>query len=149
MGHKFSRGQTVTFQGYTWEIVLRLPELPNGEPQYRIRDVASGAERVVREAEIRAAEDQPVQPPQQRSPPHKPRREPQMHPRGRSNIGSSAAGHFSSRAGDGCAADPDWRQMREPGPVRPAQISTSPAVKSALVKLSILIWSAKGRSSSM
>ncbi|HEX2553926.1 MAG TPA: hypothetical protein VHL98_09500 [Microvirga sp.] len=37
----------------TYEIVRLLPELPNGEPQYRIRGRESGVERVVREAEIR------------------------------------------------------------------------------------------------
>ncbi len=36
-----------------YEIVRLLPELPNGEAQYRIKGRETGAERVVREAEIR------------------------------------------------------------------------------------------------
>ncbi len=40
------------------EIVRLMPELPNGEPQYRIRGRESGVERVVREAEIKAAHEQ-------------------------------------------------------------------------------------------
>ncbi len=36
-----------------YEIVRLLPELPNGEPHYRIQGRESGVERVVRESEIR------------------------------------------------------------------------------------------------
>ncbi len=36
-----------------YEIVRSLPDLPNGEAQYRIRGRDSGMERVVRQAEIR------------------------------------------------------------------------------------------------
>ncbi len=38
-----------------YEIVRLLPELPNGEPQYRIQGRESKTERVVREGEIKAA----------------------------------------------------------------------------------------------
>ena len=38
-----------------YEIVRLLPELPNGEPQYRIQGQDSKIERVVREGEIKAA----------------------------------------------------------------------------------------------
>jgi hypothetical protein len=37
----------------TYEIIRLMPELPNGEPQYRIRGRDSGIERVVHEAEIK------------------------------------------------------------------------------------------------
>ena len=37
----------------TYEVVQLMPETPSGEPQYRIKGLASGIVRAVREAEIK------------------------------------------------------------------------------------------------
>jgi hypothetical protein len=61
MGHKFKIGQSVvpTYSGIeqrdVYEIVRLMPELPNGERQYRVKAISSGTERIVREVEIRPA----------------------------------------------------------------------------------------------
>jgi hypothetical protein len=59
MPHRFKTGQVVVRTQAErdgrdkHEIVRLLPQLPNGELQYRIKEVATGVERVVREAEIK------------------------------------------------------------------------------------------------
>jgi hypothetical protein len=61
MGHKFKLGQSVVPKFLNrephdvYEVVGLMPELPNGDPQYRVRAASSGVERVVREFEIKAA----------------------------------------------------------------------------------------------
>jgi hypothetical protein len=60
MPHKLKLGQSVMLASRrespaVYTIVRYMPELPNGEPQYRIKSVIGGAERVVREAEIKSA----------------------------------------------------------------------------------------------
>lgn len=57
--HKLKLKQTVVpaHSGREWpdiyEIVRLMPELPNGEPQYRIKGRKTGVEQVVREGEIK------------------------------------------------------------------------------------------------
>ena len=56
MSHKFKPKQTVTLahgQREVYEIIRLMPETVSGEPQYRIKNVTTATERVVREAEIR------------------------------------------------------------------------------------------------
>ena len=56
MSHKFKTKQTVALahgQREVYEIVRLMPETVSGEPQYRIENVTTATERVVREAEIR------------------------------------------------------------------------------------------------
>ena len=56
MSHKFKPKQTVALahgQREVYEIVQLMPETMSGEPQYRIKNVTTATERVVREAEIR------------------------------------------------------------------------------------------------
>ena len=56
MSHKFQPKQTVALahgQREVYEIVRLMPETVSGEPQYRIKNVTTATERVVREAEIR------------------------------------------------------------------------------------------------
>jgi hypothetical protein len=61
MPHRFRIGQIVMLTATgrefptVYTIVRLLPELPNGEPQYRIKSVTDGTERVVREVEIKRA----------------------------------------------------------------------------------------------
>ena len=61
MGHKFKIGQSVVPKFLNrepedvYEVVSLMPELPNGDPQYRVRAASTGVERVVREFEIKAA----------------------------------------------------------------------------------------------
>jgi hypothetical protein len=60
MPHKLKTGQSVILASRrevpaVYTIVRFLPELPNGEPQYRIKSVMDGTERVVREVEINPA----------------------------------------------------------------------------------------------
>lgn len=59
MEHRYSVGDRVTLAfGFhdqdatgTYEVVVRLPTRPDGDPQYRIRD-RDGRERVIGEAQI-------------------------------------------------------------------------------------------------
>lgn len=57
--HKFKLKQAVVPAHWgregrdVYEIIRLLPELPNGEPQYRIQGRDTKIERVVRESEIR------------------------------------------------------------------------------------------------
>ena len=56
MSHKFKAKQTVALregQREVYEIVRLMPETVSGEPQYRVKSVATGTERVVREVDIR------------------------------------------------------------------------------------------------
>jgi hypothetical protein len=63
--HRFKVGQTVVLrlepQGRhdVFEVVRCLPELPEGEPRYRIRSRTNRGERIVREDEIRPAGQDP------------------------------------------------------------------------------------------
>ena len=57
MPHAFRVGQLVALAQTsrdleTYEVVQLMPETPSGEPQYRIKGLASGIVRAVREAEI-------------------------------------------------------------------------------------------------
>jgi hypothetical protein len=55
--HKFKVGQSVALargQREVYEIVRLMPETVTGEPQYRLRSSATGAERVASENELRA-----------------------------------------------------------------------------------------------
>jgi len=62
VSHKYSMGQLVHAAAAhfadrtsgTYEVVRLMPENSSGEPGYRIRDTASGAQRAVGESEIRA-----------------------------------------------------------------------------------------------
>jgi hypothetical protein len=63
MSHKFKLKQSVALsqssalsQGRreVYEIVRLMPETVSGEPQYRLRSIATGTERVVRESELRS-----------------------------------------------------------------------------------------------
>ena len=57
IAHNFKAGQSVGLtqcQRDAHEVLRLLPETVSGEPQYRIRSVATATERVVREAEIRS-----------------------------------------------------------------------------------------------
>jgi len=57
VSHKFKTKQTVALahgQREVYEIVRLMPETFSGEPQYRIKNVTTATERVVRETEIRA-----------------------------------------------------------------------------------------------
>ncbi len=62
MSHKYTMGQLVHAAAThfadrtsgTYEVVRLMPENSSGEPGYRIRDTASGAQRAVGESEIRA-----------------------------------------------------------------------------------------------
>lgn len=64
MSHRFSLGQLVHsaaahFADRTsgiYEVVRLMPETPNGEVGYRIKDTATGAQRAVGESEIRAVD---------------------------------------------------------------------------------------------
>ena len=64
MSHKYSMGQLVHAAAAhfadrtsgTYEVVRLMPENSSGELGYRIRDVASGAQRAVGESEIRAVD---------------------------------------------------------------------------------------------
>ena len=58
MLHTFRIGQLValaqTARDFeTYEVVQLMPEMPSGEPQYRIKGLSSGTVRAVREAEIK------------------------------------------------------------------------------------------------
>jgi hypothetical protein len=63
MSHKFKLKQSVALsqsvtltqgQREVYEVVRLMPETVSGEPQYRVRSIATGNERVVREAELRS-----------------------------------------------------------------------------------------------
>jgi len=64
VSHKYSMGQLVHAAAAhfadrtsgTYEVVRLMPENSSGELGYRIRDVASGAQRAVGESEIRAVD---------------------------------------------------------------------------------------------
>jgi hypothetical protein len=82
--HRFKVGQTVVapFGGRDPLIprgplvVVRLLPLADGEPQYRVRSELDGLDRVVRESQIRLAEEERSAPPSEpiRERPTKPRR---------------------------------------------------------------------------
>ena len=82
--HRFKVGQTVVapFGGRDPLIprgplvVVRLLPLADGEPQYRVRSELDGLDRVVRESQIRLAEEERSAPLSEplREPPTKPRR---------------------------------------------------------------------------
>ena len=65
MFHRYKVGQSVVL---TWEagseprnvyeVIRCLPDLPDIEPLYRIRSTINRSERVVREGEIRPAQDE-------------------------------------------------------------------------------------------
>jgi hypothetical protein len=61
MSHKMKVGQSVvsTHQRQerpdVYEVVRLMPETVSGEPQYQIKGKSNGIQRVVREAEIKAA----------------------------------------------------------------------------------------------
>jgi hypothetical protein len=64
MSHRYSVGQLVHsaaahFADRTsgiYEVIRLMPESPNGEVGYRIKDTATGAQRAVGESEIRAVD---------------------------------------------------------------------------------------------
>lgn len=55
--HKYETGQTVDYSGESgshrtsgqYEIIRLLPETADGEPQYRLRKIPDGPERIARE----------------------------------------------------------------------------------------------------
>ena len=58
MSHTFKVGQLVALaqtsrDRETYEVVQLMPEAETGEPQYRVKGLASGTIRAVREAEIK------------------------------------------------------------------------------------------------
>ena len=67
MSHKYSMGQLVNATAAhfadrtsgTYEVVRLMPESPNGEVGYRIKDTVSGAQRAVGESEIRPVNTKP------------------------------------------------------------------------------------------
>ena len=67
MPHSFKVGQPVVPRFLpgaerqdVYEVIHCLPDLPEGEPLYRIRSTTNRSERVVRESEIKpAARDEP------------------------------------------------------------------------------------------
>jgi len=63
MSHQFKLKQSVALshsvalsqgQREIYEVVRLMPETVTGEPQYRVRSMVTGTERVVREAELRS-----------------------------------------------------------------------------------------------
>ena len=57
-GRKFKRGQSVLPFGSRqdiYEVMGLMPELPNGEPEYRARAASNGVACVKRDFEIRVA----------------------------------------------------------------------------------------------
>jgi ABC-type microcin C transport system duplicated ATPase subunit YejF len=61
--HKYETGQTVDYSGESgshhtagqYEIVRLLPETASGEPQYRLRKIPDGPERIAREHLLRTS----------------------------------------------------------------------------------------------
>jgi hypothetical protein len=82
--HRFKVGQTVVAPSEGRDlhlpggplVVVRLLPLADGEPQYRVRSELDGLDRVVRESQIRLAEEKRSAPPSEplREHPTKPRR---------------------------------------------------------------------------